>query len=73
MKKYICKYCNKTVVNDYGFDSHDNLVTLIDHLILCHRDRLEELGGIYLNDIPKRCYILEVNACGGSKAEDKKE
>ena len=73
MKKYICKYCNKIVVNNRAVLDSYNLVALIDHLILCHRDRLEELGGIYLNDIPKKCYILEVNAYGGSKAEDKKE
>lgn len=55
--QYICKYCGKTVVHDYGLGGVGYLPSLIDHLILVHRDKLEEIGAIYLSDIPNECYI----------------
>ena len=65
MKNYICKYCNKIVLTDYELTrSLNNKLILIDHLMLRHRNKLDEFGSIYLNDIPQQCYILEVGENG---------
>ena len=65
MKTYICKYCNKAVLTDYELTrSLNNKLVLIDHLMLRHRNKLDEFGSIYLNDIPQQCYILEVGTNG---------
>ena len=73
--QYICKYCGKTVVHDYGLGGVGYLPSLIDHLILVHRDKLEEIGAIYLSDIPNECYIkkMEERTVGRRSAKKAKE
>lgn len=73
--QYICKYCGKTVVRDYGLGGLGYLPSLIDHLILSHRNKLEELGSIYLSDIPNECYIkkMEEKTVGRGSTKKAKE
>ena len=66
MKSYICKYCEKAIPKR---DTLNDRVYLIDHLLMCHKDKLEEFGGIYLNDIPKECYILKESAGENKKKQ----
>ena len=67
MKQYICKYCGQAVMKDYDYPSINTLPYLVDHLILKHNSKMEEIGSIYLSDIPKRCYkIKEVSRIGSN-------
>ena len=70
MTKYTCKYCGKIIATDFITDRLNATSRMIDHLILRHKDKIAELGSIYLNDIPKKCYIAEViENSGGTKTE----
>lgn len=62
MKKliFVCKYCGKTItVNSNLEGKGSSLVALVDHIIIQHRDKIEEIGAIYLSDIPKECYEVK--------------
>ena len=60
MKKRVCKFCGKVIMVDKRFDDRgSSLVSLVDHIIINHRDKIEEIGAIYLSDIPKECYELK--------------
>ena len=60
MKQLICKYCGKAVtVSSNHTDRGSSLVTLVDHIIIQHRDKIDEIGAIYLSDIPKECYTVK--------------
>lgn len=58
-REYVCKFCGRVIVTDYGVKSINFLPTLIDHLMIRHRDKLDEIGGVYLSDIPKVCYTMK--------------
>ena len=58
-KDYVCKFCGRTIVTEYGVRRINFLPTLIDHLIIRHRDKLDEIGSIYLSDIPVTCYEIK--------------
>lgn len=72
MKKYVCKYCGKTIAIDRGLNPLNNTVRFIDHLLIRHHDQISEYGSYYINDIPGKCYITE-ELNGRGKAEDKEE
>lgn len=62
MKKliFVCKYCGKAItVNSNLEGKGSSLVALVDHIIIQHRDKIEEIGAIYLSDIPKECYEVK--------------
>ena len=55
---YICKYCGRRTTL-FSYDHTANLVSLIDHIVIKHQENIPEIGGIYLSDIPKECFIIE--------------
>ena len=55
MKKYKCKYCDRT----FTLPQINYMLTLVDHIIIKHRDIIPELEGIYLQDIPTKCFTIE--------------
>lgn len=68
---YICKYCGRTITL-FTYNRTSNLVSLVDHVMIKHCDKIPEIGGIYLSDIPKECFVIEEgenNGYGCSKTE----
>lgn len=60
MKQLICNYCGKAVtISSNHANKGSSLVTLVDHIIIQHRDKINEIGAIYLSDIPKECYKVK--------------
>lgn len=59
MKKLVCKYCGKVITTTSNEGKGSSLVALVDHIIIQHRDKIEEIGAIYLSDIPKECYEVK--------------
>lgn len=67
MHEYRCKYCNCLFMLPQSvYKQSSNLVTLVDHIVIKHGDIIPQLGGIYLRDIPTKCFTLE---SGGAAIE----
>ena len=68
---YICKYCGRKITL-FSYNRTANLVSLIDHIVIKHQENIPEIGGIYLSDIPKECFMIEEgenDGSGSSKTE----
>lgn len=57
MNAYECKYCGRVVVRSTENTVKSHLPELVDHLMLKHYSKGDEIGSIYLSDIPKQCYV----------------
>lgn len=64
---YTCKYCGRKITL-FSYSRSSNLISLIDHIVIKHQESIPEIGGIYLNDIPNECYILEEGENCGSRS-----
>lgn len=60
MQEYRCKYCGCLfMLSPLTYKQSSNLVTLVDHIVIKHGDIIPQLGGIYLRDIPTKCFTIE--------------